>query len=168
MSPEEPLHIRYVVTGVQLYVAFNAGATHRVSLAAERITREFLADDPEQPVVVLDLDGCAWVDSTFAGWMINLRQRVAQADGRLIVSRCPQACLDSLDVMGLTALFEFETMTPPGEMKHVVCPDEATDADTIEFMLDAHQRLIDVNPANKRAFTPLAAKLRSELKKRKR
>lgn len=160
-----PPHVRHAVTGAQLYLAFEGNATHRVSLTGEHLAIDFLSRDLPQPKVVLDLDGCRWLDSTFAGWMINLQQRLKQAGGRLIISRCTPACRTALEVMGLTGLFEFGVVEPPAQTKDVACAGPtAIDADTVEFMLHAHEELAAANPDNARLFAPIADTLRNELK----
>ena len=149
--------------GLRLYLAFDGGATHRTSLTAERLVSRFLAGNPDQPTVILDLDGCAWLDSTFAGWMVGLRQRLSEVGGCLVVSGCPGACRSSLEVMGLTPLFEFRALPRPPQLDRVPCPEEEADVATIEFMLEAHQKLAEVSPANREVFARIAEELRRRL-----
>jgi anti-anti-sigma regulatory factor len=149
--------------GLRLYLAFDGGATHRTSLTAERLVSRFLAGGPDRPTLILDLDGCMWVDSTFAGWMIGLRQRLSEVGGCLILSGCSGACRSSLEVMGLTSLFEFRALPRPPQMERVPCPEEGADEPTIEFMLEAHQKLAEVSPENREVFARIAEELRREL-----
>lgn len=168
MSGSASAHVRYAATKERLYVAVCGDATHRISLTVEYLVCEFLATEPAQPEMVLDLEGCAWIDSTFAGWMIKLRKRLAAVRGQVLVSRCPKAARDSLEVMGLARLFDFRDVPAPAKTSQIDCSDEHLDADTIAFMLEAHQGLADLNPDNKRRFTPITESLRRELRKRKR
>lgn len=166
MSALEPPIIAYAAVGSQLYILFDGSATHRVSLTAEQLVGEFLASNPTHPVAILDLDGCTWVDSTFAGWMIRLQQRLARGGGRVVISNCCENCLSALEVMGLKALFDFQPVSTP-DLHRIACPEEGTNVDTLEFMLDAHERLADVSPENRRVFARIAEELRRELKHRK-
>lgn len=163
MSALDPPRIAYATLGAQLYILCDGSATHRVSLAADQLVTEFLTTNPAAPVVLLDLNGCSWVDSTFAGWMIRLRQRVTRGNGRVVVANCSAACLSSLGVMGLCSLFEFCNVTPPPKLERVACPEEGADAETLKFMLAAHEHLADVSPENRRVFARIAGELRREL-----
>lgn len=167
MSSLDPPRIAYAAANSQLYILFDGSATHRVSLTAEQLVSEFLASNPTKAMAILDLDGCAWVDSTFAGWMIRLQQRVARIGGRVVISNCCDNCLSSLEVMGLKSLFEFQHVSAPPELHRIACPEEGANADTLDFMADAHEHLADVSPDNERVFARIAAELRRELKQHK-
>lgn len=152
----------------QLYLGFEGGANHRASLAGEPAVREFLAATPPAPAVAIDLGEATFLDSTFAGWLIRLQNRLRQAGGRLIVTGCAEICRSSLEIMGLTSLFTFEPRPAPPQARRIGFSDlEDADAETIEFMLHAHETLSHVNPQNERVFTPIAEALRDELKKRR-
>lgn len=167
MSDRGPSHLGCATTSDQLYLALACGANHRASLTGERLASEFLEHAPPHPVVVLDLDGCRWIDSTFAGWMIKLRQRLSARGGALIVSHCQESCRASLQIMGLTKLFELRDVAPPATIRPVACVEEGSDPETIAFMVEAHQRLADVSPEHQREFSHIAEELRRELTNRR-
>ena len=167
MSATRSLYIRYAAAAGQLYISVDGHATHQASMAADRVVGGFLETNPPQPAIILDLEGCTWVDSTFAGWMFRLRQRLVAVAGHLVLSRCPEACRSSFDVMGLTSLFSFQAVTPPPELQRLACPQDEVDAETIQFMLDAHAGLAEVSPANAEVFGRIADQLRRELERRK-
>lgn len=168
MSDSSPLHIRYADEEKTLHLCFERAATHRVSTAAEHLVCDFLGHGPPEPQVVLNLAECEFLDSTFAGWMIKLRQRLNQAGGRVVVSRCPEGCRSSLATLGLVSLFEFDDVAPPPRLGSVTCQDpDEVDAETIEMMLHAHEDLSHVSPENERTFSPVTNTLREELKKRR-
>ena len=167
MSSTRTPQIRFAAQDAQFYIAFEGSATHHSSVAAEHLAAEFLAQEPQDPQAVLDLQRCDFVDSTFAGWMLRLRQRLKQTGGRVIISRCPDACRANLDLMGLTSLFDFESVPMPAKTKEIACPNpDQHDAEWIAVMLHAHEDLADVNSDNKEAFTPVIDTLRDELRKR--
>jgi hypothetical protein len=166
MPDSGPSSVAYCTVDNRLYLTFEGGATHRASLTAEPIVYDFLATNPTTPQIVLDMDGCPWIDSTFAGWMVRVRQRAAAVQGVTVVSRCPDACRTSLDVMGLKPLFCFSDMTPPGELAECPYTAEGADAATIDFMLQAHEELADASPDNRERFGHVAEKLREELRHR--
>ncbi len=127
---------------------------------------DFLATQPSKPVVIIDLDSCGWVDSTFAGWLIKLRKRLAPMQGRIVVSRCPDSCRSSMETMGLTNLFHFHDLTPPPNLTPVKCPEAEMDAGTIEFIASAHEDLAEVDSQNQAVFGRIAEELRKELERR--
>jgi anti-anti-sigma regulatory factor len=159
----DPQQIAFGAAAGQFYLGFEGGATHRASCTADRITGQFLAAVSAQPAIVLDLDGCSWIDSTFAGWMIRLQKQVLRSGGKLVVSRCPDGCRSSLDVMGLAPLFEFSAVAAPATLTRLQCADEELDAATIEFMAEAHESLGKVDSPQAAAFTHIAEQLRHEL-----
>ena len=166
MPTRAPVYVRHAIQESQLYLAFEGAASHRVSLAIEHLAADFLDQHPARPEVVLDLGACSFLDSTFAGWMIMLQKRVRQAGGRVVVSRSSDSCRSNLTMLGLTSLFEFTAVVPPGNTERMACDDDACDAEAIEVMLHAHEDLAEVNADNRRVFTPIADTLRQELHKR--
>ncbi|HQL55614.1 MAG TPA: hypothetical protein PLQ87_12970, partial [Phycisphaerae bacterium] len=58
---------------------------------------------------------------------------------------------------------EFRDVGLPPGMEQVPCPEEGADRATVEFMLEAHQRLADLSPENQRVFARIAAELRRVL-----
>jgi anti-anti-sigma regulatory factor len=163
MPTEKIPFVNYRATGDGLYMLFESSATHRASLMAEHLLSEYLTHRPSLPNVTIDLHDCGWVDSTFAGWMIKTRKQLQGLGGVLRLARCPSACQQSLDVMGLTPLFEAVDAPPPDGLYRVECPAEEADAGTIRFMLGAHEELADLNADNERKFKPVAEQLRREL-----
>ncbi len=166
MVPTEPQCLGFAASASQLYITFSTAATHRASLAADQLTTRFLNGDPAAPTIILDLDGCGWIDSTFAGWLIRLKRQVARQGGRLVLASCPDACRASLDVMGLSSLFEFRTVDRPPDLTPIVCAAGELDASTIEFMARAHECLAEMNSLNAPAFAHIAEQLRAEARQR--
>ncbi len=168
MVKTSPPQIGFVAEGDHLYIACQQRATRETSLTGENLVTDLLLEKPAHPFVILDLDGCEWIDSTFAGWMVKVRQRLHEANGRLVISRCPRTCRSSLETMGLTMLFGFEDIAPPENLRQVSCqPGEDVDPETVEFMLHAHEDLAGSSPAAQETFAPIADLLRQELLKKK-
>jgi anti-anti-sigma regulatory factor len=161
----DPQQIAFGAAAGQLYLGIEGGATHRASCTADRIAAEFLAAAPVHPAIVVDLDGCRWIDSTFAGWMIRLQKQVLQTGGKLVVSRCPDGCRSSLNVMGLAPLFEFSAVAKPTDLTRVACAEEELGAATIEFMAEAHESLGQENSPQAAEFIRIAKELRRGLGK---
>lgn len=164
----ESVHIQHATAERQLYLAFDQRATHEAALAAEALTEAFLASNPPQPTVVLDLAAGRLLDSTFAGWMLKLRRLCYQHEGRVVVSHCSTACRGTIDLLGLTALFDFEDVTPPENLQQVVCaPSGDSGPQAVEFVMQTHEHLADVSRENQETFAPVVDVLRDELRTRK-
>jgi anti-anti-sigma regulatory factor len=163
MPGSDSPRVRYAAAPGQLYIAFHDGAVHKASVTAEKLVEGFLSGAPQTPAVILDLSSAGWLDSTFAGWMIRVSRRVAPLGGSVVVSRCPEGCRSSLDVMGLTDMFSFVDVEAPPGLTEQVCPEFAADAGTIALMAEAHELLADVSPENERVFRRIAEALRREL-----
>ena len=90
-----------------LYVGLMGRATQRTCPTADRLVEDYLASRPQPPIVVLDLTGCEWVDSTFAGWLVGLSKRISHmANAQMCVAGCGDRCRASLERMGLSDLFQ--------------------------------------------------------------
>lgn len=158
--------IQYAVVGQDLYLACRERATHEVSLAADALVHQYLEAGPTAPRVVLDLSACQWLDSTFAGWLLKLRQRMQAAGGRGVLSGCPDGCRATLDVMGLSALLVFEDVPEPENLQTLSCAGLHDDPAAIDFIVHAHEDLAELSAGNKETFLPLAELLRREMEKR--
>lgn len=166
MARKDAPRIAYASAGEQLYVHLDGQATHRVALAADAVMREFRSQTPNPPLVVLDLSGARYIDSTFAGWLVRVRKDLERVDGRLVLAGATDGAERSLQIMGIAPLFVFRDVTPPPDVRTLVCPEEEIDAPTIEFMLRAHEELAAESPANAEAFRRIAEQLRAELTRR--
>ncbi len=166
MPQSGPLRIHYGVRDGQLFIAVDGAATYQVSVTVEHLVQKYLVHRPTQPNIAVDLNGCAFIDSTFAGWMIKLHRRLAQVQGHFTVSRCPHVCHASLHTMGLTTLFEFDSVPAPTRLQDIDSETPSDDDESLDHLLQAHEDLAHVSSHNERVFTPIAETLRKELEKR--
>ena len=148
-----------------LYLAVNERATQRVCSTADRLVSDYLAAHKTEPSVTLDLTGCDWVDSTFAGWLIGLRKRLQRtAGGKLCLVGCSPRCQASFAKMRIAALFEFAAAQPPEHVRPVPCGgSDRPDRDTLEIMARAHEELAAIDEENRAVFAPIAELLRRQL-----
>lgn len=148
-----------------LYLGLHGHATQRTCPTANRLVDDYLASCPQPPTVVVDLAGCEWVDSTFAGWLLGLSGRIAPlANGALLVAGCVERCRTSLERMGLADRLRFEEVEPPADTRTISCTasDQPT-PEELELMLAAHEALAALGPDNERIFAPIVAALRAQL-----
>ena len=150
-----------------LYIGMLGRATQRTCPTADQLVNDYLSSRPQQPIVVLDVTGCDWIDSTFAGWLIQLTKRMGRAaGGRLVISGCSERCRRSLEKMRLVELLELADLAAPEEVQAVACTTGDTPGkDELKLMLEAHEALAAVGPENEQVFTPIATMLRGQLEK---
>lgn len=167
MSNANALRVRYNVDDARMYLAIAGSACHRTSLVGEHLATEFLAQNPAAPEFILDLDASGFLDSTFAGWLIRLFQRLKAVGGRLIISRCPDRCRADLQVMGLTSLFEFKDISAPADALELSNSEiQELNPSTLAHMLQSHEELSQLSDENRRVFEPITDALRNEMRKR--
>jgi anti-anti-sigma regulatory factor len=150
-----------------LYLGLLGRATQRTCPTADRLVSDYLASRPARSRIVVDLAGCEWVDSTFAGWLVALNQRIERsAGGRVSLTGCSERCRTSLERMNLASLFRFETVAAPAETRTVRCAtgDRPT-REELKLMLEAHEALAAVSEKNAEVFGPIAAMLREQLER---
>src|SRR5262245_57363897 len=163
MGADSPaLRVGYLDGG--LYVHVNGRATQRLCPTLEHLVQTFVEAHPQGPAITLDLDSCAWVDSTFAGWLLGVRRQLQPCGGRLRLSGVSERCRASLARMQLQTLFEFVAVTAPAETSIVNCATgDRPDRETLEIMLRAHEFLAAVGGDNARVFNPVIDVLRKQL-----
>ena len=151
-----------------LHINLLGRATQRTVPTADRLVSDYLAAKPDGPLIAIDLEGCEWVDSTCAGWIVALTRRAkSSAGGRVVLSRCSERCQRSLSRMGLTPLLTLEDVAAPQETRTVPCQTRDQLSKTeVEFMLAAHEELAAVNEQNQQVFGPIATALRGQAGKK--
>jgi anti-anti-sigma regulatory factor len=162
MAADQPT-ISVGTTGADLYVSVRGRATQRTCPTVDALVARYLISGGAQ--VTVELAGCDWVDSTFAGWLISLHKRLSGASGGgLRLAGCSARCRASLDKMHLCDMLSFSDEVRPGELREVPCPtSDRPDRECLKLMLKAHEELASLDEANRRVFGPIAALLRRQL-----
>ncbi len=149
-----------------LYIGLSGRATQRTCPTAAALIQEYLNAHAEAPKVTIDLSGSEWVDSTFAGWLVGLQRRMARGGGTLRLANCSPRCRGSLEKLQLAELFQYAAATRPQEARRVECAgSDRPTRRSVELMIEAHQSLCAVGPANARMFEPIVRVLQEQLKK---
>lgn len=163
MGADSPaLRVGYLPSG--LYVHLNGRATQRLCPTLERLAQAYVEARPHEPTITLDLDGCVWVDSTFAGWLLGIRRQLHSRGGALCLANISERCRASLARMQLQQLFEYASAAPPAETSIINCTTgDRPDRETLEIMLRAHESLSETGSENARVFEPVVAVLRKQL-----
>jgi anti-sigma B factor antagonist len=124
---------------------------------------------------VLDLTECVLMDSTFLGVLtgFGLKLNSPQADKieRMIELFNPNAriseLLENLGVLHLFKIIEGEVKLPENSEARDVQSTNASREEVTRTCLEAHQLLMNINPANVSRFKDVAAFLADDLKKMK-
>lgn len=166
MGADSPaMRVGYLDSG--LYIHVNGRATQRLCPTLEQLVQAYIEARPQEPVITLDLDGCVWVDSTFAGWLLGVRRQVHPRGGNLRLANVSERCRTSLLKMQLNELFEFAEIAAPPETSVVNCATgDRPDRETLEIMLRAHESLAGEGGENARVFGPVVAVLRKQLEQK--
>lgn len=151
----------------RLYIGLRGRATQRICPTIERIVGDHMDAESPTPGVVLDLDGCGWIDSTFAGWLVGLQRRIGRVPGgSLSLANCSERCRGSLIKMQLEALFPYEEKIEPADVREVSCDtSDRPDSAALRLMLESHEHLASLSESNARVFGPIVETLKQQLYK---
>ena len=128
------------------------------------------------PLIVVDMTNCIGMDSTFMGVMAGLATRLKTQSGKIVMVNCSPRTRGLLATLGLDQLigtFEIghtpeiysailQGRTPREELEAGSCHE----IETVQTMLDAHQNLVDLVPANLPQFKDVLVFLREELNRK--
>ncbi|TWT40362.1 hypothetical protein RAS1_40700 [Phycisphaerae bacterium RAS1] len=159
--------ISFGTSAGELFIRFEGTATNRVCPSAEQLVAAYLSTHHDSPRVVIDVQDCRWVDSTFAGWLVGLLRRTRAGGGKLTIAHCGEECHKNFGTMGLTKLLEFGEVAAPRELRQMVCPELVrNDPQALRLLLAAHEELAELDEANRKVFGPIVAMLRNECEKK--
>lgn len=169
MAAAEILYAR--LSGGYVVVRVPCRGNHLNSVSVQKIL-ELTGSGNECPHYIFDLLDCDSLDSTFMGTMatVGLRQR------DMLGSKCTAANVHErvrgqLEMLGLQYLFDIrgqdsdvETGVEGGDPKFSAVPKtDANKLDRIVMMIEAHERLIDVDSQNEIKFRGVLQNLRESL-----
>jgi len=125
------------------------------------------------PYIVLELSECAWMDSTFLGVMAGFGLKAnATADGcvkhAIELRNASEHLVELLENLGVLHLFLTTQGDPPaGEALPPEPPPPCAPSreELTRAALEAHQTLMDLNPANVARFKEVTKFLAEDLKK---
>jgi anti-anti-sigma factor len=119
------------------------------------------------PAAYADLSECRYMDSTFIGLLVGIDKKLhTSSGGRLHVLRPSPECLDILGQIGLRdfLLIEDQEQRNPPVMS-VISPETGTPG--AEFVLRAHEALMETSEEARRKFSLLQKMLEKKLSKEK-
>jgi anti-anti-sigma factor len=100
------IHIERTSDGEVCRCAFIGALDLATEARVRRALLQSLADQPK--VLVIDLAGVTFIDSTGLRALLTVRSRAASSGTRVVLSRVSPAVERTLEVANLTAFFEFD------------------------------------------------------------
>ena len=119
------------------------------------------------PAVFADLSRCTYMDSTFIGLLVAVDRRLRKGvGGRLHVLRPSPQCLDLLGQLGLRELLLIELDGSP-RMPPLAEVEKPAGRPATEFILQAHEALMETSEEARAKFALLRDQLERKLKAEK-
>ncbi len=123
--------------------------------------------------VVVDLEECTGMDSTFMGTLAGIAKRLRKfSDGALQVTGASEKCRNSLEDLGLSMLMQIEPKAPIWK-DDLVCVRSSlqecslnTVVDSTQHVFDAHKQLCEAYEGNDEKFSTVLDVLEAELENR--
>jgi len=125
--------------------------------------------------IVVDLEDCTVMDSTFMGTLVGISRRLrAVADGELEVINANDRNRDLIEGLGLDLVLTLDTDGSAWQAERQAISrrfraaeveleaEELTREQTTEFILEAHENLTEANPENIPRFEDVINYLRQE------
>jgi anti-sigma B factor antagonist len=132
---------------------------------------EHVATDSQR--VVIDLELCTGMDSTFMGTMAGIAMRLAKLpNGLLQVTGASDKNRNSLEDLGLSMLLDIEPTDADWQTnistirKSLKAMTETTTVDSTQHVLDAHKLLCEADETNDEKFSTVLDVLEAELENR--
>lgn len=136
-----------------------------------KVSKEFcqygerVLDDEETTGLIVDLEECEALDSTFMGVlaMLGLKGREQAA---LVILNASEKLRDLLDTVGVSRLWEFSSTSAAGDDWATICRAAAgalTTSGAANTVLEAHRTLMAIDPENVPRFKTLVSMLADEL-----
>jgi anti-anti-sigma factor len=161
LSWTDPILIAEDGRGVFLKASGHIRALDCYPLREELLSR---LDCPKSPTAVfIELSDCRYMDSTFIGLLVAMDGRLKSHGGRLRVFNPSAECLESLGRLGLDRVLSVEhgpLELPPGSR-----PLPYRGSPGAEFVLKAHEALMEKSEEAKKKFSLLKEMLEKKLRK---
>ncbi len=127
------------------------------------LLKQYLLECLEQNKTLfqIDLTSCTYMDSTFLGTLAGLSSKVrARASTLIQILNPTDRIMVMLENLGIESLFQITRQTvQPGNMLELEAGQVSKEAKSQE-MLEAHEKLSEISPANAAKFRDIVTLLR--------
>ncbi len=154
-----------------LWIRCSGRSSFSNSPIVKQLGDDYIADGGR--LIVIDMETCSGIDSTFMGTLAGLARRVMPNDGAVQITAPSERCLAALESLGLDALLEIEPPTAPwrGKVAQIrsalssdANPDITLNAkDQTKHVLDSHLTLSELSEENEEKFRNVTDCLKEEL-----
>jgi len=134
--------------------------------SVKEMVHNFLSTQGPIKNVYVDLSECSYMDSTFMGLLIYFHKLIRdQAGSSLFILKPTVECVNLLKNLGILRLITISTEELPFP-EHLE-PIQKIVAPSAEFLLHAHQNLMELSEENRTKFMVVEKMLIEETKKNK-
>jgi anti-anti-sigma regulatory factor len=116
--------------------------------------------------VIVDLKDCCGMDSTFMGVLAGMVTHVQNPKWpSVVVINVSKENLETMESVGLTNFLEIhsEPVLAPAFETYRIDDDTVPDIDRVEFIKEAHEKLIAIDTRNREKFGPIIEAMTQEL-----
>lgn len=128
-------------------------------------------------LIVIDLETCSGIDSTFMGTLAGLSRRLLPIGGSVQIASPSERCLSALESLGLDALLSIEPPTAPwrGKVEQIRAALGTENAPSVHLdakeqtlnVLNSHLTLSEMSEENEEKFRNVTDCLKEELERQK-
>ncbi|MEX2607538.1 MAG: STAS domain-containing protein [Kiritimatiellia bacterium] len=140
--------------------------SYKVSGAMKRFVASVM--DQGISVVIIDLEQCVGMDSTFMGMLAGVSQRLQKEGGRKVVlTGVSKKLCHLMTTLGINRLVEIKEDIPvvsATELKDLDQPEESL-LDSANTMLEAHETLVEIDNDNRIRFQDVLDYLREDIQR---
>lgn len=164
-----PAEDRILVTVDEAYAL--ARVIGRGSYKISRSLKEFATRvmDAGSAVFLLDLQHCVGMDSTFMGVLAGVSQRQQKENGRkIILTGVSEKLINLMNTLGLSHLVEIQEDLSEEEKENKLTEldrGNETPLDSAHTMLEAHEKLAEIDDENRLRFQDVLEYLREDIKR---
>lgn len=153
--------VEVCTAGTAVRIRVSGRATHLISQPLReygvQMIRRGLRD------FVVDLSGCVYLDSTFAGILAGLAMKLKAAGGALTLRQVPARCSELIATLGIESLFGFDDQATTDTNMEAL-PGAARSREAwAGTIVEAHKVLARAEQSNEGRFEDVLEFLRTEL-----
>lgn len=170
MNPPEA--IQYAQVADDLVVVRVRGRANHVNSSALREIMNLTSSSAHSARYIIDFEQCESMDSTFMGVLASMAQRQERLTGtRLTATNLSAHVRGLLEILGLNYVMDIRTAESSGSEPELeearnfcaVIPPSLDKLERTLMMIEAHEKLIDIDSANEIKFRGVLQTLRESL-----
>jgi len=167
-------HVFVAISGSNAIVRVEGRGSFKTSAALKQFGDTVILK--RLPLMVIDMNTCIGMDSTFMGVLAGIASRMRGVDGRIALVNCTQRTYGLIGTLGLDQLIaSYLAGSTPPDLAVVLqgrAPGEALasvsckDPETMRTMIQAHETIVDLAPETLPQFKDVIQFLREEVSRK--